>query len=43
MTAALISQMRGLAAEFGIGPSSRSRIKAGNGKEKDGETERFFG
>ena len=41
MTAALIAQMRGLAAELGIGPSSRSRIKAGNVEEKD-EEKRFF-
>lgn len=42
MTAALITQMRGLAAEFGIGPSSRSRIKKGN-EQKDPEEQRFFG
>lgn len=35
LTASLISQYRTFAAEFGLTPSSRSRIKAGNGKEEE--------
>lgn len=42
MVAALISQLRGFASEFGIGPASRARIKSGNAK-KDTDEERFFG
>jgi phage terminase small subunit len=34
LAAAYYSQYRGLAAEFGLTPSSRSRIKAGNGQDK---------
>ena len=41
-TAAVISQYRSLAGEFGMTPSSRSRIKVGNVEEKDSE-KRFFG
>ena len=42
MIAAMIGQMRALASELGIGPSSRSRIKAGNAPEEQ-ESKRFFG
>ena len=43
LQAAYISQYRALASEFGIGPSSRSRIKAGSGEETNTEEKRFFG
>jgi phage terminase small subunit len=43
LPASYISQYRALASEFGIGPSSRSRIKAGSGEETNAEEKRFFG
>ena len=39
--AARLSQMRALAASFGLEPSSRSRISVPGGKKKDG-AEEFF-
>src|SRR5512146_556220 len=40
--AALLTQYRGLAAEFGLMPASRTRIKA-DGKKEDSDEKRFFG
>jgi phage terminase small subunit len=41
--ASLVSQMRALAATFGIGPAERSRIKTGNGKEEEEDIREFIG
>lgn len=41
MHASLIGQMRALRAELGIGPSARSRIKAGSGK-KEGKLSKYI-
>lgn len=43
ITAAYISQMRGLRAELGIGPSARSRLKTGNVHQEETAEKRFFG
>jgi phage terminase small subunit len=41
--AALLTQYRLLASEFGLTPAGRAKLKTGNGKKKDTKEDRFFG
>jgi phage terminase small subunit len=41
--AAMLTQYRQLAGEFGLTPSGRAKLKTGNGKKEDTKEKRFFG
>jgi phage terminase small subunit len=41
--AALLTQYRLMAGEFGLTPSGRAKLKTGNGKKEDTDEKRFFG
>ena len=41
--AAMLTQYRLMASEFGLTPAGRAKLKTGNGKKENSEEKRFFG
>lgn len=41
--AAMLTQYRLMASEFGLTPAGRAKLKTGNGKKEDEQAKRFFG